>query len=388
MSWRSGMLALAAILGLGGCAHAPAPEAAPAGDPLAYYWQSAAGHLRLLAAARPVEDWLQDPHTPLSVREQLALAQRIRRFATQALALPDNGSYTRYADLHRTAAVWNLVAAPPLSLQLQAWCFPVTGCVGYQGWFDEARAQQEAGRLRAQGLDVAVYPVPAYSTLGWSNWLGGDPLLNTFIGSGEAELARLVFHELAHQKVYVKGDTAFNESFATAVERLGVARWIDWRAREAQEGGAPLGEGVAGSVRRAYEAGERRRAEFRAIKQVARERLSRAYAEPGLSGEERLARKAHALAQLREDWRALRTRWGGDPARFARTDRWIEEANNASLGAEAAYDVWVPAFEALFARETGAGEDWRPFYTAVQRLAALPRPARDQALEELLRTAR
>ncbi len=388
MTWRSGGLALAAALGLGGCANVPTPEAAPAGDRLAYYWQSTAGHLRLLAAARPVPDLLQDARTPQALRDQLALAQRIRRFATQALALPDNGSYTRYTDLYRTAAVWNLVAAPPLSLQLQTWCFPVTGCVGYQGWFDEARAQQEAGRLRAHGLDVAVYPVPAYSTLGWSNWLGGDPLLNTFIGSGEGELARLLFHELAHQKVYVKGDTAFNESFATAVERLGVARWIEWRAREAEVSRASPGGVVAESVRRAYEEGERRRAEFRTIKQVARESLARAYAEPGLSVEERLARKAQTLAQLREDWRGLRARWGGDPARFARTDRWIEEANNASLGAEAAYDVWVPAFEALFAREVGAGADWRPFYTAVQRLAALPRPARDRALEELLRTAR
>ncbi len=409
---------------LGACAHAPAPAPAPAPsspaadfaspasiasspsaelvgasvlppgpgrrveNPLAYYWQSAAGHLRLLAAARPVEDWLHDPRTPQALRDQLALAQRIRRFATQALALPDNGSFTRYADLHRTAAVWNLEAAPPLSLQLQTWCFPVTGCVGYQGWFDEARAQQEAGRLRAQGLDVAVYPVPAYSTLGWSSWLGGDPLLNTFIGSSESELARLLFHELAHQKIYVKGDTAFNESFATAVERLGVARWMDGRAQGAEEGGAPLGDAAAGSVRRAHEDGERRRAEFRAIKQQARARLVSAYAEPGLSGEERLARKTQALAQLRADWRALRARWGGDPARFARIDRWIEEANNASLGAEAAYDVWVPAFEALFAREAGAGGDWRPFYSAVQRLAALPRPDRDRALEDLLRTAR
>lgn len=366
-----------ALVGLAGCASTDTG--------LGYYWQSVRGHVDVLQAARPVDDWLADPAVSDRLKTKLRSAQQIRRFGSEQLALPDNASYTRYADLQRPAAVWNLVAAPPLSLQLQTWCHPVTGCVGYQGWFDERHAQREAARLRAQGLDVAVYPVPAYSTLGWSNWLGGDPLLNTFIDSGEGELARLVFHELAHQLLYVKDDTAFNESFATAVERLGVARWM---ARRAGPGGADPGGATAEAARRAYEEGERRRAEFRLIKQVARERLALAYSQPGLTGEERLASKAQALVQLREDWQTLRTRWGGDPARFARTDRWIQEANNASLGAEAAYDVWVPAFEALFARElgAGAGADWRPFYDAVRRLAALPRPARQQALEALLRT--
>lgn len=371
-------LALAALVGLAGCAHSPAPAPGTSSleEPLAYYWQSAGGHLRMLAAARPVTDWLQDPGASPRLKDQLERAQRIRSFAAQTLGLPDNASYTRYADLRRPAALWNLVAAPPLSLQLHTWCYPVTGCVGYQGWFDEPRAQREAARLRAQGLDVAVYPVPAYSTLGWSNWLGGDPLLNTFIGAGEGELARLLFHELAHQVLYVKDDTAFNESFATAVERLGVARWM------------AHGAGQAEAARQAHAEGERRRAQFQTTKREARARLVQAYSEPGLSADQRLARKAQALARLRSDWQALRASWGGDAARYAQTDRWVAEANNASLAAEAAYDGWVPAFEALFAREVGTGEDWRPFYAAVQRLAALPRPARDQALEALIRTGK
>jgi predicted aminopeptidase len=369
-------LMLAAALVLVGCAHSPASPSSPVENPLAYYWQSAQGHLRMLVSARPLPDWIEDERTPPSVKAQLALAQRIRAFASESLGLPDNASYTRYADLQRPAALWNLVAAPPLSLQLKTWCYPVTGCVGYQGWFDIRDAQREAARLRAQGLDVAVYPVPAYSTLGWSNWLGGDPLLNTFIGAGEGELARLVFHELAHQLLYVKDDTAFNESFATAVERLGVARWM---AR---------GSNQAEAARQAYAEGERRRAQFQAIKREARARLAQVYSEPVLSADERLARKGDVLARLRSDWQTLRDRWGGDVARFTQTDRWIAEANNASLAAEAAYDGWVPAFEALFAREVGSGEDWRPFYAAAQRLAALPRPARDQALEALIRTGK
>ena len=190
-----------------------------------YYWQSVAGHLRLMQAARPVNDWLADARTPDPLRHKLAVAQRIRAFAVSELALPDNASYHRYADLHRRAAVYNVVAAPPLSLTLQTWCFPVAGCVGYRGYFDEADARRFAQSLSGD-LEVSVYPVPAYSTLGWMNWAGGDPLLNTFIAYPEGELARLIFHELSHQVAYASGDTEFNESFATTVERLGGARWM------------------------------------------------------------------------------------------------------------------------------------------------------------------
>jgi len=163
---------------------------------------------------------LQSDATPEALKERLRLAGRIRAFASQQLHLPDNPSYLSYANLDRPAAVWNVVAAPEWSLQPKQWCFPVAGCVSYKGYYDEAAAAQEAQQLAAQGLETAVQPVPAYSTLGWLNWAGGDPLLSTFIGYPEGELARLIFHELAHQVVYVAGDTAFNESFATAVERL------------------------------------------------------------------------------------------------------------------------------------------------------------------------
>lgn len=363
--------AIALVAGLAACAHTP-PGSEPVEAPLAYYWQSAEGHLRLLAAARPVNDWLVEEGAPAQLKAHLRLSQRLREFASQALALPDNASYTRYADLRRSAALWNLVAAPPLSLQLRTWCHPVTGCVGYQGWFDETRAREAAARLAGRGLDVAVYPVPAYSTLGWSNWLGGDPLLNTFVQGGELELARLIFHELAHQLIYVKDDTAFNESFATAVERLGLARWLAGSADE--------------RLRQAYQEAERRRQAFRALKRETRERLADVYAQTGLSDSERLGRKAQVLADLRGAYRQLRTSWGLDPARVFPADRWVEEANNASLAAEGAYDQWVPAFEALFAREVGGGTDWRPFYAAVRRLADLPAPARRDALEALLRT--
>ena len=217
------LLALALLLA--GCAQSPPATPSPPGA-LAYYWSSLRGHWALLQAARPVSDWLADPATPAALRTRLALAQQMRDFASARLHLPDNGSYRRYADLQRPYAVWNVVAAPPFALQLHTWCFPVTGCIGYRGYFTQAGAQAEADQLAAQGLEVEVYGVPAYSTLGYMNWAGGDPLLNTFIAWPEGDFVRLLFHELAHQVLYAEGDTLFNESFATAVERIGVARWL------------------------------------------------------------------------------------------------------------------------------------------------------------------
>ena len=249
------ILALLACLALAGCAHT---EGA-----LGYYWQSVQGHARLLQAARPLDEWIANESTPAPLRARLQLAQRARHFAVQELGLPDNASYRSYADLGRSAAVWNVVAAPPYALELHRWCFPFTGCIGYRGYFQEADAQAEGARLAAQGLEVDVYGVPAYSTLGYLDWVGGDPLLNTFIGWPEGEFVRLLFHELAHQVVYAQGDTLFNESFATAVERLGTERWLATQARP--------------EVRQAFAASEERRQAFRALTRATRARLAEIY---------------------------------------------------------------------------------------------------------------
>ncbi len=352
-------LAGAAMLALSGCAS------------LGYYWQSVSGHVQVMQAARPVSDWLADTQASAALKRKLQTAQRLRAYASQVLLLPDNASYTRYADLRRSAVLWNVVAAPPLSLTLRTWCYPVTGCVGYRGFYDEAQAQAEATDLRAQGLDVAVYPVPAYSTLGWLNWAGGDPLLNTFIHYPEGELARLIFHELAHQVVYVADDMAFNESFATAVERLGVRQWLATHADDA--------------ARQADARSSQRRAQLQALTRATRERLATAYAAGASQAGETetlLARKQAILQDFRARYAQLRDRWEGDPARWRATDRWVQEANNATFGADAAYDTWVPAFEALFERE---GRDWRRFYDAVIRLGQMPRAQRHDLLKELSR---
>lgn len=350
------VVAAAAVLCISGCAN------------LGYYWQSASGHIKMLNAARPVDDWLADEQAPPKLKERLALSQRIRAYASSELHLPDNPSYRRYADLKRNAVVWNVVAAPEFSLTLKTWCFPVTGCVGYRGYFDEAAARAEAEAVKAQGgLEVAVYPVPAYSTLGWMNWAGGDPLLNTFINYPEGELARLIFHELAHQVVYAKDDTMFNESFASAVERLGSRRWLATQASP--------------QAREEYAAFDARRAQFRQLTFAMRQKLTRIYeqkeaAAPAPSG--LAAMKSIAYKEFRDDYAKLRASWGGDPARFRGYDQWVERANNAAFGAQAAYDELVPGFEALFERE---GRDFTRFYDAAKRLAALPKEERRQQLK-------
>jgi len=322
---------------------------------IGYYSQAVGGHLSLVQKARPVADWLSDASTPEPLRQRLRLSQRMRDFAVSELKLPDNSSYRRFADLQRSAVVWNVVATPALSLSLKTWCFLVVGCVGYRGYFSREGADALAATLRAEGFDVNVYGVPAYSTLGWTNWLGGDPLLNTFINWPEGELARLVFHELAHQVAYADDDTTFNESFATAVERLGGQRWLS-----AQASAAVLEEDRLQA---------QRRLDFRALTQDTRSRLLAVFARPEPDAD-KLRAKAAVMAIFRAEYEVLKTqRWGG----FTGYDAWVARANNASFGVQAAYDELVPAFERLFEQQ---GRNFPRFYERVQVLAKLPKDQR------------
>lgn len=328
-----------------------------------YLRQSVAGHLDIVWRARPVDDWIAAADTAPALKARLELTRRIRDFAVDALKLPDNQSYRRYAALDRPAAVWNVVAAPELSLTLKTSCFPIVGCVGYRGYYERALADAQAGELRAQGWEVMVYGVPAYSTLGRLEWLGGDPLLSTFIGWPEGELARLIFHELAHQVAYASGDTEFNESFATAVERLGGQRWLDQHA--------------SAEARAEYAVFDGRRRDFKALTLRVRRDLAAIYADPARDAAARRAAKAERLARLQAEYAALKA---GPWAGFAGYDPWFAQANNAAFGIQAAYDGLVLAFERLFDRE---GRDFHRFYAAVRRLADLSRDQRAATLAAL-----
>ena len=260
---------------------------------IGYYSQSIEGHLAVLHAARPIDDWLDDPATPDALRVRLAKVREMRRFAAHDLGLPDNRSYTTYADLKRPYVVYSVFATPELSLQLKQWCFPVVGCVTYRGYYDKADADAFAATLKADGDDVYVGGIPAYSTLGYTT----DPVLSTFVNYPEGEVARLIFHELAHQVVYVSGDTTFNESFAVAVEEEGVRRWFAYEARV--DG---IDDAAAG---KAYRLSVDRKQVFVALLTRHRVALQAAYASHADAAAKRAAKIAE-FAALHADYEALK----------------------------------------------------------------------------------
>jgi predicted aminopeptidase len=345
---HSGLL-ITVLLLLGGCSS------------MGYYAQAAHGQFSLLAQARPIDDWLSDPQTPPALKDKLREVQQIRRFAVSELALPDNDSYTAYAQLQRRFVLWNVVAAPALSLTPRKWCFPVAGCVNYRGYYDQQEAQDYAAQLRSEGDDVQVTGVPAYSTLGWFN----DPVISTFINYPDGELARLVFHELAHQTFYIKGDSEFNESFATAVESAGVALWLRQYGTALQE--------------ESYRVFEQRKRDFLALLLRRRADLARIYASK-IDDQQKLQQKAAIFDALREDYAVLKQQWGG----YAGYDRWFASPlSNAHLALVATYYDLKPGFDALLQQYP----DFRQFYAQVRALGALDKTARHRALRHLAESA-
>ena len=327
---------------------------------IGYYAQAVSGHLELMRLAVPIEERLRESGTPDPLRARLARVLAIREFASRDLALPDNGSYRSYADLGRPFAVWNVFAAPEFSVHPVESCFLFAGCVSYRGYYSEQAARQHAAALAEKGYDTYVGGVPAYSTLGWFD----DPVLSTFIQFPETEVARILFHELAHQTVYVKDDTMFNESFASMVEEEGVRRWLD-------RDGSPV-------QRTAYLESRRRRSEFVAFMLKYRARLSDFYARPA-PVEEKRAGKRRLFAELDDEYRALKTSWGG----FAGYDRlFARGANNALLASTASYSELVPAFRELLAQKQG---DLAAFYAAARDLGKLEKPERNARLSELVK---
>ena len=310
-----------------------------------YLLQAAAGQLAVNARRVPLERVIAAPDTAPALRAQLTLVQRARDFATRELGLPDNGSYRSYADVGRPYVAWNVFATPEFSVEPRTWCFPVAGCVAYRGYFAEARARRFARSLEARGYDVLVGGVPAYSTLGHF----ADPVLNTMLRSNEDELVATIFHELAHQRLYVRDDSAFNEAFASLVEGEGLRRWL-------------AAEGRSEALAR-FRVRQARYEEIAALLGEARARLKQLYAEP-LPPELIRARKAAEFARLRADYQERRARWGAGGYEWL----FAPGMNNASLLAVATYQECVPGLEQRLA---AAGGDLGRFYAAAALLAQL-----------------
>ncbi len=319
-----------------------------------YYMQAARGQFELWRKQRPVAEVIADPSTDAELARRLQMLQDARDFATAELKLPDNDSYRGYADLQRDYVLWNVIAAPEFSLHAKTWCYLMVGCLGYRGYFSIDAAKKLAAELEGEGFDVFVGGVPAYSTLGKFD----DPILNTMMARGDTELIALLFHELAHQRLYIKDDTAFNESFASAVAEFGVQRW------HAQHGSADV-------AKRWLDYQEQNRAVMQLFEE-ARARLDALYAS-SLSNAGKRDQKQRILQQLASDANST----SGSDTNWIRGD-----LNNARLASFAMYRGYLPAFRQLFAR---CEQQWTCFYAAVDELAALSASARVDALANLQR---
>lgn len=328
---------------------------------LSYYAQATQGQLGLVASAKPIDQWLADPNVSDQLKQRLTRTQQIRKFAVQELELPDNGSYTKYADLNRPYVVWNVIATPELSMKPVQWCFPIAGCVDYRGYYRKEDAQRFANDLRSQGYEVRISGVPAYSTLGWFD----DPVLSTFIAYPEAEVARMLFHELAHQVAYAPGDTPFNESFATTVESIGVEQWLD-------KHGNP-------DSRERYREFRQRKRDFIDLLTQHRLRLEEVFASD-ISDDEKRNQKALVITSLEQDYHQIRDeKWGG----YSGYDQWFNEPiTNAHFVLVATYEELVPAFQALHAKSGSL----KKFYANVQAMAKQDKARRREQLALLFAT--
>ena len=328
---------------------------------ISYYRQAIAGQCQILAHQQPIRQLIAEPQTPAPLKAKFEQVLRIRQFAAEELHLPAGQSYLKYADLHRPYVVWNVNVAPALSLAPKTWWFPIVGRASYRGYFNEKDARDYADEYAKNGWDVYVDGIETYSTLGWFK----DPLLNTFINEPDSYLAEIIFHELTHRRLFVPGDTDFNEAFATFVSIEGVRRW--YLASTNSQGYDH------------YRAGQDREHQFIALVMAARERLQAVYGDPKLTDAAKLARKQEIIAQLRADHAALKATWGGKSP----FDDWLAEPiNNARLNTISAYYDLVPAFAALLRAKDG---DLESFYEAVGRLGKMPIQQRHWELEGYLR---
>ena len=323
---------------------------------LSYYGQAISGHIDLVARERPINDLLNDQMTSSALKRKLSLALEARAFATDQLALPDNDSYTQYADLERPYAVWNVIATPRYAIESKKWCFMIVGCLSYRGYFNKQDAQSLANKLRDEGMDVIVSGAAAYSTLGWMD----DPLLNTVVQRSDGAMVGIIFHELAHQVVYAEGDSAFNEAFATAVEDEGLRRWY-----------------TVHDNKQAYQQYRDKKAQQQMIYQQLQEtraQLDSVYHQ-AIPDEEKQRQKDRIFAELKMWYQAWRQ--SHDYAGF---DDWMsKELNNAHLALIATYQQMVPDF---FLALQSVDGDMKKFFELVSAMTDLDNAQRRLQLAE------
>jgi len=330
-------------------------------ESVSFYTQAIRGQIAIFSKREDIADLVADPATDPVLKQQLETILDIRTFAESELSLPVSKNFSTYADIGRPYVVWNVFAAPEFSLSSRQWCYPVAGCVSYRGYFAEEDARAYADDLADEGLDVYVGGVAAYSTLGWFS----DPVLNTVIRRDRYRLAALIFHELAHQVVYIPGDTEFNESFATTVELEGLKRWLDATGEDDAE------ERVAQASRE-----KQYQQQFVGLVQAYLPRFAALY-ESGVDEAAMRREKQQLVSDLREEYQGLKADWDG----FDAYDNWFAtDINNAKLNTVATYFNRVPAFEQILAE---SGNDLTVFFQRIEALAALSKEERKSYLDGL-----
>lgn len=341
---------------------------------IGFYAQAAKGQYQIFAHQKLIDQLIADPQTPAPLRGQLQLVEELRAFAKDDLKLPVDGHYRKYVDVHRPYVVWNVQAAPQFSLQPRTWWYPLVGSLEYRGYFSERGASNCAARIAKKGDDIYVDGVEAYSTLGWFK----DPILNTFIDRNEPELAELIFHELGHQRVFARGDTDFNEAFATTVGQEGARRWLHASGRT--------------NLLQKYAVAIQRNDQFVHLIMNTREQLQKVYGDtldkdgkvkaaktPPLPPAQLKEEKQRVFAALHSNYEQLKIGWGG----YAGYDDWFaHELNNAQLNTIANYYDFLPAFQRLLELNGG---DMEKFYREVERLSKIEKDERHQWLRDLVK---
>jgi len=342
------LIAPLALLSISGC------------STISYYSQAVGGHLKLMQARQPVEEVIANESTSAELRQKLETLIEAREFAVHTLGLPDNDSYSSFVETGRRAVTWNVVAAEEFSVSPKVWCFPVAGCVSYRGYFDRADADAYAVDLAAQNYDVTIGGASAYSTLGWFD----DPILDTMLRGSDTRYVGTLFHELAHQLLYVKDDSNFNEAFATFVEQTGLRQWLTERDEAERI--------------EAYDVSLQRSEDFVNLLNQTRSALQETFRK-SLDENAMRAEKAAVFDTMRDNYEIMKTGWDG----YSGYDNWFKrDLNNARLVAVSTYRQYIPAFYAMYLE---AGEDLIRFYDVARKTAELPAQERRERLDDYIR---
>lgn len=326
---------------------------------LSYYSGIIQGHFEIISQQQSIDELLDDPTTSDQLRQKLALAKAARQFAASNLYLPDNDSYKTYVDIGRNRVTWNVVAVPALSLSAKTWCYPIAGCVSYKGYYSNEAAKSYEKQLADENYDTTINGSAAYSTLGWFD----DPVLNTMLQWREAHLIGVIFHELAHQQLYIKDDSTFNESFASFVQQEGVRRWY-------------LAKGKPQAITKEAAHGKRKK-QFLSLLKTTRDKLEILY-NSKLADKQKHEQKRVYFTELRQQYISLKAgEWKG----YSGYDHWFDrDLNNANLVSVSTYHQHLPGFKALLQQ---SNEDLRVFYAAAEKLSQLPAKERSEKLLEM-----